>query len=238
MNTLRFRIFLTVFLWVSSAHAQSLPPETSQNAKCQGTPAVGAIGYPGAARIPTTNSLIKPTGKANNAQGQVLYFMGKVLDNNCNPLQDVKVEMWQADPFSKLQVATPEDLSTPQAIFAGAGKTYTKNDGTFTFSTVFPGALKYCVLYDARRRCVKSIERAPFLNLRLSGKDLRAPFMLGVFFENDRRNASDPVYKKLSAENQKRVTMRVFPYDGVNYANGMKTYIELVMPSGNHRHGY
>lgn len=229
---------LNLLVGVSYSYAQTLPPETARSSKCAGTPAVGAIAYPGAARIPTTNSLIRPEGKPDNAPGQVLYFTGKVLDSNCNPLQDVKIEMWQPDPFSKLQLATPEDLSTPQALFAGAGKTYTKNDGTFSFSTLFPGTLRYCIRYDARRRCLQSIERAPFLNLRLSGKDLRTPFMLGVFFENDRRNASDPVYKKLSPENQQRLTMRVFPYDGVNFANGMKTYIELVMPSGNQTHGY
>lgn len=238
MKRIYIALIASLFLGTGMSYAQTLPPETARSSNCVGTPAVGAIAYPGAARIPTTNSLIRPEGKADNAQGQVLYFTGKVLDTNCNPLQDVKIEMWQPDPFSKLEVATPEDLSTPQSLFSGAGKTYTKNDGTFSFSTLFPGTLRYCIRYDERRRCLQSIERAPFLNLRLSGKDLRAPFILGVFFENDRRNATDPVFKKLSSENQKRLTMRVFPYDGVSFANGMKTYIELVMPSGNQTHGY
>jgi len=221
------------------ASAQSmLPPETPLAAKCPGTPAVGAINYPGAAKIPNSNNLVQPTGKPDPASGQIVYVMGKLLDADCNPLPDVMVELWQPDPYSKFLIPTESDMASPVAMFAGAGRSYTREDGTFSFITLFPGTLKICQKRDRRGRCISTLERAPFLNLRVAGNPLRTPFMAGLFFENDRRNPTDPVYKKLSPEGQKRITMRALPSDQGDYMNGMRTYIELVVPTKPHFNGY
>jgi protocatechuate 3,4-dioxygenase beta subunit len=218
----------------SVAHAQMLPPETPAARSCGPTPAVGAISYPGFQRIPTTNNLIRPEGKPDEAPGQRVILVGKVLDNQCNPLPGVTVELWQPDPYSKLVIPSKGDMATPQAMFAGGGRTYTQIDGTFSFTTLFPGTLYVCELRNREGKCLKWLERAPFFNIRITGKPVAGPFLVGLFFENDRRNPTDPVYKKLSPENQQRITQRVLPGE----PDGIKTYLELVVPVRANTVGY
>lgn len=216
-----------------------LPPETPLSSKCPASPAVGAISYPGAVKVPHTNDLVRPTGKPDDSEGQMVYLMGKVLDTDCNPLSDVVVELWQPDPFSRFIIPIDSDMASPVAMFAGAGKTYTGIDGTFSFRTLFPGTLHICEKRDSRGKCIKSLERAPFFNLRISGKALRATSVsMGTFFENDRRNPTDPVFKKLSDAGKQQLTMKVLPGASGDYASGMRTYIELVVPAKPHYHGY
>jgi protocatechuate 3,4-dioxygenase beta subunit len=242
MRNIRFAIVLYVALIVTGQGARAaeviLPPETSKSARCDATPAVGAINYPGANAIPHTNDLVKPTGKPDNAEGQIVYFMGKVMDTNCNPLPDVVVELWQPDPFSRFIIPTDGDMATPQSMFAGAGKTYTGIDGTFSFKTLFPGTLRICVKRDQKGRCIKSIERAPFFNIRIAGKALRTTVSMATFFENDRRNPTDPVYSKLSEVGRQQITMKVLPSEQGDYNSGMRAYLEFVVPAKQHFYGY
>jgi protocatechuate 3,4-dioxygenase beta subunit len=233
-------ISLSAFIVCHSSYAaqMTVPPETSKSDHCEATPAVGAIHYPGAATIPHTNDLVRPTGKADNAEGQIVYLMGKVLDTNCNPLSDVVVELWQPDPYSQFIIPTKGDMASPQSMFAGAGKTYTGIDGTFSFRTLFPGTLRICVKRDNKGRCIKSIERAPFFNIRIAGKVLRTTVSMATFFENDRRNPTDPVYSKLSQSAQQLITMKVLPSKEGDYNSGMRTYLEFVVPAKQHFHGY
>lgn len=223
----------------ASAAERSLPPETPRSAHCPATPAVGAIVYPGAAKIPHTNDLVKPTGKPDEAEGQIVYLMGKVLDTDCNPLSDVVVELWQPDPFSRFIIPTDSDMASPVTMFAGGGKTYTGIDGTFSFRTLFPGTLHICEKRDRQGKCIQSLERAPFFNVRISGKAIRSSTVsMALFFENDRRNPTDPVYKKLSDAGKQQLTMKVLPGASGDYASGMRTYLELVAPTNAHFHGY
>lgn len=221
------------------ASERILPPETPVAGACAASPTVGAIAYPGAKRVPHTNDLVKPTGKPDDSEGQMVYLMGKVLDTNCNPLPDVVVELWQPDPYSRFLIPTDSDMANPVAMFAGAGKTYTGIDGTFSFRTLFPGTLHICQKRDQRGKCISSLERAPFFNIRITGKDVRSKQVsMGLFFENDRRNPTDPVYKKLSDLGKKQLTMKVLPGEGGDFSTGMRTYIELVVPANTHWHGY
>lgn len=223
----------------SAGSDQLIPPETATAGRCAITPAVGAISYPGALKIPHTNDLVRPTGKPDDTGGQMVYFMGKVVDQNCNPLSDVVVELWQPDPYSTFKIPSNSDMANPNAMFAGAGKTYTGIDGTFSFRTLFPGTLTICQRRNARGKCISSLERAPFYNIRISSKALRSNTVsMGTFFENDRRNPTDPVYRKLSDVGKGQLTMKVLPSDAGDYASGMRTYIELVVPTKPHWHGY
>lgn len=221
-----------------SSSDRAIPPETPRAGACAATPAVGAVAYPGADRVPHTNDLVRPTGKPDHAEGQVVLLMGKVLDTNCNPLPDVVVELWQPDPYSRFIIPTDGDMASPVTMFAGAGKAYTGIDGTFSFRTLFPGTLHICQKRNAQGKCISSLERAPFFNLRITGKALRTTVSMGAFFENDRRNPTDPVYKKLSDLGKRQLTMKVLPGESGDYNSGMRTYIEFVVPTKQHWHGY
>jgi protocatechuate 3,4-dioxygenase, beta subunit len=138
--------------------------------------------YPGAAKIPTSNNLILPAGKAVAADGQPLIIQGRVRDKNCAPVAEAIVELWQSNPYGKLVLAERRDLATPNATFAGAGRTYTNGDGEFTFITAFPAPSRYTT---------------PIVNLTIKADPIKT-YTSALFFSNDERNAKDAAYKKLS----------------------------------------
>lgn len=178
-------------------------------AACMPTPPLATLNYPGYANIQNSNNLLQPAGKPLAAEGQRVMIRGRVLDSNCMPVPDVQVELWQVDPFGKWMLATGEDLVNPNPVFAGAGRAHTLNDGSFAFYTAFPAALP---------------KRAPHFNLRVTVRD-RKPFDTVLFFADDGRNASDPVYTKLKPEGRAAVSLQV--NEG---ANGLMGDTTLVLP--------
>lgn len=188
-------------------------------AECVPTPRVQTAKYPGAASIPTSNNLLLPAGKSIESDGQRLVVSGQVLDKHCLPVPNAVVELWQATPYGKAHVAEKKEMLTPYPTFAGAGRTVTDVNGQFTFTTAFPGVYGY--VGDKKQYSV----RAPQLNLRINAPDM-ADFSTALFFENDRRNDTDVVYKRLSLERRSAVTMRMSPM-----GQDLHGDIQIVLPS-------
>jgi protocatechuate 3,4-dioxygenase beta subunit len=150
--------------------------------------------------IPRGNNLARPAGKAVVAAGQQLRLQGRVLDRDCKPVEGAVVELWQANRDGLYQYADRAALANPYAVFAGAGRTTTDNAGRFDFYTLFPGGT-----------LENGIERAPRLHVRVRHRDVKA-LTTELFFDAERRNATDPVYQKLPGTAQQGLTLRVVPY--------------------------
>jgi protocatechuate 3,4-dioxygenase beta subunit len=164
------------------------------------TPLISGAGdsYPGHDKIIASNRLAMPAGKAVAAQGQIMYFMGRVLDKDCVPVKGAKLELWQANASGKLKVATPAELASPEPVFAGAGKTHSNNLGEYQFITVFPGV---------------NGNRAPHLHLRITHDEF-PPITTEVFFAQDRRNANDYKLRRFRDKLKERVTARMMQAPG------------------------
>ncbi len=213
------RVLFVAAMLASPAHA--LP-------ECEPTAKLATATYPGAAAIPTTNNLLLPTGKSIESEGQKLIISGRVVDKHCMPVPEAVVELWHVNPFGKRVLADKAELATPYPSFAGAGRTITDSDGRFTFTTAFPGVSGgYWV--KPRKAPRYYVERAPQLNLRINAPDM-VDFSTVLFFENDWRNYTDPVYKKLSIERRRAVTMNTAPQE-----EDVLGTIQIVLP-GNARY--
>lgn len=200
-----FAIILTTILISFTAYAQSYKPV------CVPTHALPPANYPGAELIPPGNNLVMPAGKSVEADGQKLLLTGRVLDNQCLPIKNATIEIWQANPFGRYVLATRADLATPAPTFAGAGRGYTSNMGEFIFTTLFPSAID---------------KRAPFIGVKVKAPDMK-PFTTQIFFANDGRNASDIVYSKLKSDAARSITVAMQP---LNNAGGYIGTIDIVLP--------
>ncbi len=189
-------------------------------ANCVVTPALPVMHYPGAGNIPPGNNLRMTAGKAVEAnEGQRVVIYGTLLDSNCVPVADAKVELWQVDPFGKWMLATHEDLVDTRPVFAGAGRTYTGNNGSFYFITSFPGVAE---------------KRAPHFDLRISVAGQK-DFNTALYFADDGRNASDPVLNKLKApEDRRKLNMQVNEAGGA----GLGAAATIVLPYKINYRGY
>ncbi len=159
---------------------------------CTPTARIPAQNYPGEKAIPPGNDLLQPAGKAITAQGQKITIQGRVLDKNCMPVKEAIVELWQNSPTGRWLLAGADDLASVDPVFAGAGRTYTDNDGQFTFVTAFPAPVG---------------KRAPFVNVKVSGEGI-PDLTTALYFSNDTRNAKDDAYGKLAGKLRDSATIR------------------------------
>lgn len=189
--------------WLALAGALLLTSTASAEPTCAPTAGIATPHYPGAAAIPPMNNLVQPTGKSIPVEGQQLLIEGRVLDSRCIPVSEAVIELWQVDPFGKWFLAEGADLVTPNPVFTGAGRAVTDNEGRFTFTTAFPGAV---ATGSSKNRVVN----APNLNIRIKA-DGFPEFRTVLFFANDRRNAADALYKKLPPAARRGVTLEMHP---------------------------
>ena len=112
----------------------------------------------------TNNNLLRQTGQQPIFCGEKIIIRGRVLDENCAPVSDAKIYMWQAGckgkyPYTPLKNRVNQSLVDVQAgmTFTGNGSAMTNNLGEFYFVTVYPGG-------------VHGI--APHINIRVSDRRL------------------------------------------------------------------
>jgi len=154
-------------------------------------------GYPGREGIVPSNKLALPAGKSIYASGELVYISGRVLDAKCVPVSDAIVDIWQADPEGHYVHSTLGERLSPAPAFAGSGRATTDNLGRFNFVTVFPGSVG---------------TRAPFIHVHVVHKDFPT-LDTEMFFADDRRNATDPVFSSLSSAQRSMVTAKVWLRD-------------------------
>lgn len=180
---------------------------------CSPSPRIATAYYPGARAIPTSNDLTRFNGKSVSADGQRLLVQFRLRDTRCVPIQGAIVEMWQVNPYGNFRVISPSDRVTPNAVFSGAGRSYTDNNGGVQFITLFPAALK---------------NQAPRIHVRVKAPNFAAYDTI-FYFENDVRNSNDAAYKRLSADARRRVELKMEPWTNDPNA-GFIGAAEIILP--------
>lgn len=138
----------------------------------------------------TSNNLSRKTGSAIFAIGEPLIIFGAVKDINNIPIDNVKVEIIQANSNGAYNHMISPNSALYDSNFTGAGTAVTNNNGEYMFITVFPG------YYN---------DRAPHIHMRLTHIQ-HGQIETEVFFQNHERNTNDPKYRKLSKKEQGLVT--------------------------------
>lgn len=152
-------------------------PNDNPIRSCKVTPSPMGAGaaYPGRERIVKSNKPAMPAGKAVFARGEIMYLQGRVLDENCIPVEGASIELWQANTDGKNVWEKVGKLVSPSPAFAGTGQAISNNLGEYQFMTVFPGVRG---------------QRAPQINLRITHPDFDT-LLTKIFFEGDHRNGAD-----------------------------------------------
>ncbi len=198
---------------------------------CHITPQISTTNYPGFSNIMSSNKLAFPPGKSILAEGQIVYFFGRVFDQNCVPVTDAKIEFWHANPWGKYRFANKAALATPDPVFSGAGRVYTDNLGEFLFVTIYPGPYQYRLEREDENGMTESIliRRAPHYNLRIT-HPYYPDFATVLYFANDRRNDNDHRLLKLPANQRQQLMMSITPRFKTDWNFGVQAYIDLFIP--------
>lgn len=204
MRSIALLALLPVFAFSSASAAPSA--EDRFIATCSPTARVKPEeNLPSRDKIISSGKLALPAGKSMFAQGQTVYLSGKVLDNDCVPVSDAIVEIWQADATGKYTRATLGERLNPFPTFNSTGRAVTDNLGRYKFVTVFPGLAG---------------EEAPHIHVRITRKNFK-PFETEMYFDGDARNLEEKRFAALSPEQQKSISAKVWPRDKNNPDKGL-----------------
>jgi len=95
----------------------------------------------------SNNNLLRKTGQQPIYCGRKIIIKGRVLDQNCVPVSDAKIYLWQKGcdgkyPYKTLRNRVNKKLLnfSSFASFTGSGTATTNNKGEFYFITIYPDA--------------------------------------------------------------------------------------------------
>jgi len=138
--------------------------------------------------------LVQIQGRAQVAQGDVVFLTGIVYDRQGNPAPGARVEIWQTDANARY-LHTGDQADRPRdPNFQGFGASVADASGRYVFRTIKPQA------YPGR---------TPHIHLKAfhQGQELTSQF----FIADDSGNANDGLWRAMNNTQREAVTMRFVP---------------------------
>ncbi len=95
--------------------------------------------FPGESKFTLENDLTKVVGASQAALGQVILITGRVVDQNCNPVPNANVEIWQACASGRYNHPNDPNPAPMDPNFKYWGENVTNANGEYSFKTIIPG---------------------------------------------------------------------------------------------------
>lgn len=96
--------------------------------------------YPVVRQADEDNDLIRVAGREETARGDILHLSGKVVDQQGRPVDNAVVEIWQTDPQGHYKDERDTSPGRRDPDFQYWGKAVAGEDGSYSFTTLVPGA--------------------------------------------------------------------------------------------------
>jgi protocatechuate 3,4-dioxygenase beta subunit len=165
----------------------------AQERALRATPAV-ALGpfYPDRLPADTDADLTAVVGRTARAAGQILYLSGRVLDTRGRPIPGARLELWQANAHGRYIHSADGEASGPlDPNFQGYASLRADAEGRYRIKTVKPAP------YSGRTA-----------HLHFNAEGGRVKLTTQMFFEGERQNERDGLYRWLGREDRVAATGR------------------------------
>ena len=139
------------------------------------TPSLHILNIDAPKKTHNSNNLRKKTGQAWFAKGTSMRLQGVVLNQDCIPLYNAKIEIWHNDTKG---IAFNEQHDRH---FSASGRQFTNNEGEFEFLTIIPGTI--------------SGNETPHINIRIK-RDGYKDLITKLYFPLHKMNNNDPFFLK------------------------------------------
>ncbi|KAA2242135.1 protocatechuate 3,4-dioxygenase [Salinarimonas soli] len=116
--------------------------------------------YPVQFPADSDNDLVRVTGRAAQAMGQVTHLGGRILDRQGRPIPSAAVEIWQCDAHGIYRHPRAADQALFDDAFQGYGRTMADAAGVYRFRTIRP------VAYPGRTPHIHVAVQVPHRGLR------------------------------------------------------------------------
>lgn len=151
--------------------------------------------YPADLPLDDDNDLVRVQGRDDVARGQIADLGGRLLDRNGQPLDDVRIEIWQCDANGRYRHPRDPGTQPVDPAFQGFGHAVTDGEGRYRFRTIRP------VPYPGRAPHIH-VAVYPFAD---------EPFVTQLYVADDPRNAGDFLYRRIAPERRRLVTAAFLP---------------------------
>jgi protocatechuate 3,4-dioxygenase beta subunit len=198
------RQFLKIGAGVAGTIAMSSSISKAMAASCGLTPAqTPGPFFPGEGEFHLDNDLTTLPGALRQAEGQLIYVLGKILDERCNPIAGATVEIWQACKSGRYN--NPNDTN-PAALdpdFKYWGEASTNAQGEYSFKTIKPGA------YPADTNWV----RPPHIHFKVSRLGYH-DLITQMYFQGETLNEQDAIFEAIPVAQRASVIVDFEPLVG------------------------
>ncbi len=143
--------------------------------------------YPVDFSLGVDSDLTKVEGRVAAASGRVIYVRGVVRDQNCVPVSNATVEIWQAAASGRYSHPGDDSGLEVDPNFQGFGRVQTDELGRWVFKTIKPGK------YPA----APGWERPPHIHFKVAKRGFRE-LITQMYFAGDPLNDQDRVLLDLS----------------------------------------
>ena len=117
------------------------------------------------------------------AIGKRIKVYGKILDNNCNPITNAVLDIWQANSFGKYNHQADLSGSRKDNDFYGYMRLLTNRKGEYSFNTILPGSYKVS----------KDLTRTPHIHFKVTSKQKQLTTQM--YFKGNKMNKKDFLFK-------------------------------------------
>ena len=161
-------------------------------------------------------------------EGVHIRVEGRVLDGDGAPVPDAVLELWQANRHGRFNHPRDRRDVPLDPSFTGFGRVATDAEGGFCITTIKPGV----VPFDDHR------VQAPHIAVTVLGRGLLNHLYTRIYFDDESRNASDPVLERVPTERRATLVAKrdlnvsdsalIYQFDVVLQGNGETVFFDLI----------
>ncbi len=152
--------------------------------------------YPISDQNDKDNDLTVVKGSNKKAEGEVIIVSGLVSDEECHPVKNALVEIWQACLTGKYNHPGDPNPAKLDPNFQYWGRSITNSKGEYSFKTIRPGQ------YEATSNWI----RPSHIHLKVHKRGYEE-LTTQMYFKDDPHNIGDRILQSLSSEEKKRVVI-------------------------------
>ena len=149
-------------------------------------------------------------GHTERAKGEVIWVRGQILDEDCNPIPNVLVDVWQANAAGRYSHEADNNPAPLDPNFQSWAQMTTDKQGAYGFKTIKPAPYPLAFL-DGGEPDEDAGYRTPHIHFRISRRGYHE-LVTQCYFPGEALNEKDGPLNNLSEEEQTRLML--VPEDG------------------------
>jgi protocatechuate 3,4-dioxygenase, beta subunit len=136
--------------------------------------------------------------------GERITVSGRLLDSSGRPVRGQLIEVWQANAAGRYAHLRDQHPAPLDPNFTGAGRTLTGDDGSYSFTTIKPGAYPW--------RNHDNAWRPAHIHFSLFGSAFTQRLVTQMYFPGDPLFAYDPILQSVTDESARQALVAVYDH--------------------------